>query len=604
MSKTTSKPPVKEIQELYTDAERRYAESGLFDKFEQDEQYYELDFKSLLKIPTDYASEATVLPTARDMVDTCVDYTNIDNVIVKVPIRKDTPADRGRAEVLRKFGYGVLYRNNVESSIAPLRVGAKFYWLHGLTIIKDVWDADRWVDKPERKEDESENDYNNRIDEWRSDHHDSIPIVLQAINPGCVMLDPSYDGQGFVFETREELVYNVKQRYPQWKNYNNRGITEKVKHISYWDRNYRCELFDDEPILKVSGGVAKHSYGFIPYVPIDSGLGNISKENDLAKRYVGILRYMIDLLRSESRDYSLADILLAREILTGGFIKGADAALVKEISAKYGEWTPLGNAELVPYESKLPPQELAQYLGITSDYISAHAAPRSARGLSESGVRSGSDRRLIQAQAAQRYQYSNQAFRHGVAKVLSNCARIMKNVVPGDINIWAKTPNDEFDIEIKKDQMKEPFVFYVNFSTESDEEKYRLHDDLERLTESGIYPVDFAREQLPNVDVDRLKRMEQKQVILRSDPIQQLLIQATAGKLAQRLQGAELAQLPPPLSQPAPQPQPMPGNMTQGIPNIAPLGSAQDLQNQMRNMRSNVPIHPGQGQGGGGARYV
>jgi len=609
MSKTTSKPTISDIMELYKDTENRYNESGVFDKFEEDERYYELGFKADLKLPKDFADQAIVLPTARDMVDTCVDYTNIDNVIVKVPILKDKPADKVRAEILRKFGYGVLYRNNVESSIAPLRIAAKHYWLHGLTIIKTVWDADRWVDKPERKEDESENEYNNRIDEWRSEHHDSIPIITQAVSPRCIMLDPSYDGQGFVFETREELVYNVKQRYPQWKNNNGKKITEKVKHVSYWDNNYRCELFDDEPILKVAGGVAKHSYGFIPYVSIDSGLGNISADNDLSKRYVGILRYMLDLLRSESRDYSLADILIAREILTGGFLEGDRANEVTEFSVKYGEINRLPpGVKFTPYEPKLPPAELGQHLGLSSDYISAHAAPRSTRGLSEAGVRSGSDRRLIQSQAAQRYQYSNQAFRHGVAKVLSNCARVMKNVVPGDIEVWAKTPNDEFDQPIKKDDLKEPFVFYVNFSSESDEEKYRLHDDLERLVSSGIYPVDFAREQLPNVDTERLKRMEQKQVIQKSDAVQQILVQATAGKLAQALQGVELAQQPPPppQQQPQGQPQPMPGNMTQGIPNIAPLGSGQDLQNQLRNQRSQTPMSATQGRGinAGGARYA
>ncbi len=609
------KPTVQDILELYKDAETRYNESGLYSKFDEDEKYYELDFDELLGIPKEFASSGIVLPTARDMVDTCVDNTDISNVTIKTNMRSGSKSDKEAAELLRKFGYGVLYRNAVEASISPIRVAAKYYWLHGLAILKTVWDADRYSDKPERKEDESENDYANRIDEWRAETHDSIPIVIQGINPRCIMLDPSYDGGGFVFETREELVYNVKNKYPNWKNTSGRKITEKVKHISYWDKNYRCELFDNEPILRVSSGVGKHSYGFIPYVTIDTGLGNISYDNDLAKRYVGILRYMMGLLRSESRDYSLADILLAREVLTGGFLEGDNANLAKDISVKYGEWNKLPpGVKLIPYEPKLPPQELMQHISLSSDYISAHAAPRSSRGLSESGVRSGSDRRLIQAQAAQRYQYSNLAFPHGTAKVLSNCARIMKNVVPGDINIWAKTPTDEFDVEIKKDMMKEPFTFYVKFSAVSEEEEYRKHDDLERMVQSKLVTTEWAREQLPNVDPLQLARQEQKALIRYSEGYQSVLMQAAQGKLMQKLQGLQLASNPQPATTvPQASQQPpmqmggqMPGNMTIGVPKIAVPGSPQDMQNKLKQQRSQIPVSSTQGRGvnAGGSRYA
>jgi hypothetical protein len=605
-----TKPTVGDILDLYKDAETRYAESGLFSQFDEDEKYYECDFAELLKIPNEFKSEVTVLPTPRDMVDTCVDYTDIFNPIIKVPLRNETKEAKATAEIHRKFAYGVLWRNNMEASIAPLRVSAKHYYLHGLAIQKTVWDADRWVDRPERKEDEVENDYANRMDEWRSTTHDSIPIVMQGINPQCIMLDPSYDGGGFVFETREELVFNVQQKLGNgWKNYNNKKITERIKHISYWDKNYRCELYDNEPVLKVAGGVYKHPYGFIPYVAIDTGLGNISVTNDLSKRYVGILRYMLSLLRSESRDYSLADILLAREVLTGGFLQGANAKLVTDMSAGYGEWPILPDGvTAIPYEPKLPPQELMQHLSLSSDYISAHSAPRSTRGLSEQGVRSGSDRQIIQSQAAQRYQYSNHAFRHGVSKVLSNCARIMKNVVPGSIHVWAKTPNDEIDLDIEKDDLKEPFTFYVTFSSESDDEKYRLHDDLERQLQSGLTDKDYVRRQMPNVDVEAMAIREQKQMILQSDPFQQVLVQTAAGKLAQAIQSIEMANnpVPPPAPQMQPPtggmpqqgaPQPMPGNMTIGTPNIAVPGSAQDMQNKMAQQRSQTPMSSTQGRG-------
>ncbi len=138
------KPSVAEILELYQDCENRYSESGLFNLFEDDERYYELDFKSMLNIPKEFADQGIVLPTARDMVDTCVDFTDISNARIKTNLRKGTETDKEVAEMLKKFGYGVLYRNNVEASIAPLRVSAKHYWLHGLGVVKTVWDSDRY----------------------------------------------------------------------------------------------------------------------------------------------------------------------------------------------------------------------------------------------------------------------------------------------------------------------------------------------------------------------------------------------------------------------------------------------------------------------------
>ena len=53
----------------------------------------------------------------------------------------------------------------------------------------------------------------------------------------------------------------------------------------------------------------KHNYGFLPYVEIDSGLGNQSIDGDVEMRWVGLLRYMSGILKSQSRNYSISDIM-------------------------------------------------------------------------------------------------------------------------------------------------------------------------------------------------------------------------------------------------------------------------------------------------------
>lgn len=605
------KPTVDQILELYDATKKQYESSSIYGDWQEDELFYELDFKERLGLPTELENEGIVLPTARDIVDTCTDNTDIYNVRVWTNRKGTSTKSSEEQNLLRKFGLGVIYRNNVEASISPFRVAAKHYWMHGLGVLKTVWDADRWKDKPEQNEGESDEAYGERIDEWRAYHHDMIPIVIQAVHPRTILLDQFHEEPTFIFEVRKELCFNVNNQYgKKWGNPENKAVGDKVEHISFWTKDYRCELYDRVPVLK--GGVRKHDYGFIPYVTIDTGLGNRNEENDMCKRYVGVLRYVRDLMISESRDYSYGDVILKYEAFPWGYLEGPNAQSVTEIFKRFGEYTTLPpDTKIVDMNPKVPPDALLTWLGVASNYLAAHAAPPAVRGLGEEGVRSGADRRLVIAQASIRYQYSNEAFRHGVAKALSNCARIMKNVVPGGIRVWARTPNDEFDIEINKNKMREPFNFYVEFAPISEEDEYRRHDDLERLLKSGIANLPWVRKQMSNIDPEAMEVDDMVEQLKQDPTVQTIISQYVAGRLMQTLtkkSRAESADEPPP---PVPM-QPGQGQVAGGgqpgrrmappTPATATPGSAESLQNQLRNTRSPNPMNPYQGQGGGGNR--
>lgn len=593
------KPTLDEIKATIIKDETYY-QTELLNKFEEDEKYYELDFNELLDIPLEFKKEGIVLPTARDMVDTFVDHIDISNARVFVNKKGTTNIGAEEAEMMRKFYLGLIHRTNVESSISPWRVGAKHYALHGVSIFKTVWDADRWADKPIQKEGEAEEAYAERIDEWRSKTQETLPIVIQAINPYNVIPDPHYGGDLYVFERGTITCLEALERWPQWKNLANVEKTTEINHHSFWTKDYRCELVNGEPVLKVADGVAKHNYGFIPYVFIESGLGNLSREAKPSMRYVGMLRYMTDLLVAESRDFTVADVILKREAWKGGYLTGSGAKNVKKLSMKYGEYPPLPDGvEVHHWERNLPPDMLNSHLARTSDYIAAHAAPRSVRGLSEAGVRSGADRRLIIAEASARYQYSKDAFKNGTAKVLTNCARLLKNVIPGDVRVWARTPTDEFDDVIKKDKMKEPFTCYVEFAPISEEDEYRRHDDLERLVSSGLVTRKWGRTQMSNVDPIAMELEEEKEK-LKNDPMLQSIISQYAGA---RLNEA-LAQIgiPPVGGAPPTGGEEAGRRLVPPSTERAPLGSAGDIQNQLQQLRSQTPMSPTQGQGGGGNR--
>lgn len=603
------KPTVEEIvNDLVPKCEEIYGE--LFRRFEDDERYYELNFRSELNLPSQFASDGIILPTGRDTVDTFVDNIDINNARIYVNRKGTFNISVEEAEMMEKVYLGLLYMINIEADIGPVRVCGKHYAMHGLTGLKTVWAADKWPNKPIQKLDESEGDYADRIEEWQQQTQLELPIAWLPINPRCIMPDPAYGGRMFVIEKHTNMCFDILQRYPHWGNPKGRKIDQDVDFISFWTAKYRCDLVDGEPVLKVKTGVARHNYGFIPYVLIDSGFGNLSYEAKPEMRYVGILRYMFDLLKSESLNYSLCDILMKRETLKGGYVTGADAATLAEIKQEYGVYYPLGDkdVEFHDWGTKLAPQEAYAHLGLTRDYIEAHGAPSILRGLSASGVRSGADRRYAAGLAANRYSYSIPAFKHGIAKALINSARLIKNVIPGKIRLWARTPIHEFDIQVDRKLMREPFSCSIEFSPHAQEEEYRRQDGLERLYNSGLVSKRWARRQMPNVDVVSMELEEEKERIRSSPSYLQMKDQYAAGKLAEAIakrEGAEamMAGEEPPIAlgeTPGVRGE-MPGGMVTPIPQRAIPGSAEEMQNILQQQRSQISPTQ-QGMGGGGAR--
>ncbi len=611
------KPTVSEILELVTRCENIYA--PLWEKFEEDEKFYELDFQELLDIPKEFQSQGIVLPTGRDVVDAMVDHVDVANARVFVNRKGTSNVSAEEAEILRKLCLGLIYRTNVESDISPWRASAKHTAIYGMGVLKTVWTPDLWPDKPIQKSDEFEDDYAVRIDDWRIETSRTLPITIQAVNPHCVMPDP-YGGHTFVIERQTKLAIDVWKKWTHWGNPLNKKIDSEVDFISYWDNKYRCDLADGEPLLKVKTGVTTHNYGFPPYVVIDAGLGNISYENKIEMRYVGLLRYIFDLLIAESRDFSIADIVLSKTAWPWGYLKGPNAKLVTEIKQTFGTYTPLPDGvEIVEMVPRVPPDALNQHYYRTADAIAAHAAPRSIRGLPDVGVRSAAQQRQLAVEASARYQYACEAFKNATAKVLGNCATLIKNVIPGNVRVWTRTPTDEFDEEIDKKKLHEPFNIYVEFSPISEEDEYRRHDDLERLVTTGIGTKPWARRQMSNVDPVTMELEEEKER-LRLDPqLQMVVSQYAAGKMAEAISKRELAEvvsagpvIPPmptpggPLGAPGQplmgQPSVVPGGMTPPIPQTPQPGSAQALQLALQKMRSQTPVFPGQGVGGGGAR--
>ncbi|KKM93990.1 hypothetical protein LCGC14_1202730, partial [marine sediment metagenome] len=424
MPKRDKKPTKQEILDQFHFCKKHY--SPLRERYEDDEEFYNLDFKDRLNIPKEFQKDVVILPTARDVVDTGVNHTNINNARVFTNKKGTSEISKNSAEMLRKLGLGIIHGINVEARIAPAHQGAKHYWKHGLAVFKTIWDADRWVDKP-KQNGQSDDAYAKTLDDWRAGQHLSLPIVIKAINPFHIMPDPYTGGDYYVIEWYQRKLYDVKRIWPHYDT-KGREPDDMVEVFSFWTDKYRAEFVEEEMVLGQTsakkGMVVEHKYGFNPYTLIESGLGDEDIQNKPENRYVGLLRKMNDLLVSESTNYTLNDILMKRETMKGGWVTGADSGTLGEVRQEYGKYWDVGTKDVQfhDWESKIPPEASYRQLATTHDYISAHAAPRSTRGLSEVGVRSGADRRLIIAEAAAIYQYATPAFQNGWAQILSKCA--------------------------------------------------------------------------------------------------------------------------------------------------------------------------------------
>ena len=530
----------------------RLTKSGIMDKlsdlktlysarnmaFDVDDQYYELQFRDRLGLPEEYKEDGIVLPTARDIVDAGTNHISTVHARFIRPIRGTGKEAAAQAEMLRKFDTAMFYRTKIESEVSPWRTAAKHGCIYGMWCFETLYDPDRVPDEPEQQKGESSEDFQERMDIYNGELYDALPIVIRVVHPKNVYPDPN--GEYVIIEESKTLA----QAKAEWPNLAVQlmgtgivhGTTLDVTQISYFDKNYRGIYINGQPALTTANkeGVIEHDYGFVPYVIGYSALGNLDKSAKPEKRAVGLIRYLRNLLRSESFAYSVYNIVLKAHSWPITFVSGPGAAEIANIKLKFGKIyeKPVG-VTIEDYVKSPPPDLVMQHMEYTSSILAASAAPRSVRGLPEAGVRSGTDRSLIIGEARLKYDSIMEQMQLSTAKVLSNCTKIAERVVPEDFHIWAKAPDEEFDFRIDRSKIKHHYTTFVEFTPVSPEEEARRHADMMNLVKTGILSTATGRRRyLPHVDPEAEDiRVEAEK--LRADPaIRQVLAQIIAQELS------------------------------------------------------------------------
>ncbi len=494
---------LEDLKKLHIDMKSFY--SDLIPQMERDEDYYDLDFKDLLNLPKQFKKDAVVLPTAREVVDTATDHITPTHRRITVPRRVANASGTEQARKLKRFYESLLTYLERQPTSSPYRAAVKSLGIYGLGIMKLTFDQRKWPGEPERRQFDSDEEFQEARTEWREARSLLMPFTLRVLNPVEVLFDPFHDPAEWVIETTHKHVSQIKSDYPNWPNANSRGNLEKLDVIEFWDDKERAVMVDGQSALKSKDGtgILHHKWGVHPYIIGDSGLGVDDSEHDPAKRYVGILRYIRGILLAESRSFSIADIVLKAGAWPVRIAEGERANEMPNIKLEYGMIHPMPpGVKVTDLTPQLPPAMVFNFLGLTNSIISSATAPRVTRGLQQPGIKSGFDRQLALGEARLRYGPLSNAVERMLTMLCVKAGILMSNVVKGSVSLVSGTTQDEF-VSISGKDFRGHHAVDVKVNIMEPEDEIRKHQDAASMVTAGLMsPQTAIRKYFPDVDPD------------------------------------------------------------------------------------------------------
>ncbi len=534
-----------EMQALLREVKTIYGE--LHSAFRDDEKYYDLDVAEFLNLPAQFVEEGVVLPTAREVVDTAADHVTPASRRVVVPRRKSDKKGTAQAMKLRLFYEALLTSYERPGTSSPFRQGAKNLARLGMLVFKQVFDKGKYPDAPSRSEFKGDDE---GFEEAMGDFKDAkklvMPFRLQLLHPVEVFPDPFHDEPEWVMQVSEKYVMEIKQAYPNWPNSNNNGDLKKIEVVEYWDDTHRAVLADKESALKgktvdrdsdpETSPLIRHRWGAHPYIIQASGLGVDDHLHRPEKKYVSYLRYIKQVLLSESRQYSIADIVMKGAAWPVRAAEGERANEMPNIKLEYGTLQPLPpGVKITDLTPQLPAEMIFSFMQLSNSVISSATAPRIVRGLHQPGVSSGFDRQLALGEARLRYGSLAEAMEAALAMICQKAGILMERVVTESVHIMAHTNADDFQVVNGRD-FKNHHAVDVKVNVLEPEDEVRKHQDAIALVAGGLMaPQTAIRKFFPDVDPDtELGRILAARLLF-SPQVMGLLSQGVTTKLAEKV---------------------------------------------------------------------
>lgn len=278
-----------------------------------DEKYYRLEFGADL-IPQEWVQrgfEPTLPPTAYNAVESATNHilTTPDILVPERPTSEDNYIEQSIAAV--KGSALLFFWHQIFKQGDPLGHAKKDLIKWGKIVLKKTCDFD--VLSPDG------------IEIGRGE----FPWRIVQLSPSQVFEDPTnpYD-PAFVYEayetTRAEAIRTFPDASGAWKTSGKRY--DKVRVVEYWEKpresskGRRVIWIEDERVLNkpnpyhwVDGitDSGKETYnGYLPYFIADSAWGDGDIGAAPHERYVGLIRRIHSLLKTEARQLTAADAQL------------------------------------------------------------------------------------------------------------------------------------------------------------------------------------------------------------------------------------------------------------------------------------------------------
>lgn len=410
-----AKPSVEKIKEIFKAYEKHY--STLHQDQKGIDEYYELTFDA--NVPVNYP--ARVPPTARDWIDVGVRNFTLDNPKAKVYLRNDSDIAREQVSKMETF-----YNFWLRKDILIIKQAAKKLPLRGEVFLKVNMD----------------DTYFGSDDEERLFH---FPLFLTVPDPINVYCSPAHSGlvPKDVVETFKITVAEAEAlcEANEWKWKTDKKPNDEVTWFSYISPEWRCFLIEDEPVLPSE--VQPNLLGFVPYVHIPAGFGQLSYEGKPEYLYRSLLWSKQDMLKMQVRTLSALDAINARyawpqrTMILGDI--GAQAEIEKlypggQIPTDPDKWLYQikDRAEISIIEGEQPPPGLFQEYAL----IQSHAAPPEVlAGVRPAGVYSGEHQESLMSTAKPIYKDAFKNLEDGLGIAMGMGARIIEKVYDYPVQI-------------------------------------------------------------------------------------------------------------------------------------------------------------------------
>lgn len=457
-----------------------------------DEKFHDLDIEHLLNLPQKFNTQGVILPTAREIVETAVDHISPTNRRIDVPRRSSAKAAANQAKLIRRFYAALLTFLEDGPPVSPYREITKHLSVWGISIVKFVYDQSKWMDEPPASDKEKRED-------WRNFQATTMPFTLQVLHPSELLFDPWHDPPEWGIQVSKKYVGEIMNTYPDWENKNSLKKTTQIEVVEFWSNSQRSVTIQGRPGLR--DDVVEHGWGTHPYIIGSSGLGIDGSEHKPEKRFVGILRYLQGILLSESRNYSIADIVMKTGAWPVRVAMGERANEMPAMHLEYGQVYPMPpGIEIKELTPELPPQMVFQHLALANNIISAAAAPRVVRGGQNPGTRAGFQQQLAIGEARLRYAPLAEATERMLRMICVKSGIYMEKVVPGPVSLGAGASQEEFKT-IKGSNFNGHHSVKVKVNVLAPEDEVRKQQSVINLVAAGLMSPQMAIESLfPQVD--------------------------------------------------------------------------------------------------------